>query len=674
MWETIVLPALMGLIGHNLKQLHDSSIDWGEQKWSEIETKFNRNFTNYYRTVYRYYEKVPYLLSADNKVPLLDIYQPSFLIDERKEDDDGLLTDSLDNLLREGDHIWIDGHGGIGKSTMLKYFLLKQLREGRKADDQRIPVYVELRRFNKAIFRKDNFVDFLYVLMQKENFDLELQYFKYMVEQGRFIFLLDAFDEVHSEFQEDLATLLSDFINQYHDNAVIISSRQLINHAINHPNLLRFETQGLNQDQAISLVEKIEIEGTSLSSESKEEFLDKLADEAFYEEYQSFIANPILLFLMLQTYNRNQDFPKEQSQFLLDSFDYLHEKHDKGKLIPLARKLKTGLHSEALLRLVSAFCYELYFFDSEDSYELSRHKLKDVLKQVGEYETVDGFELNDFLHDMTTCLSMLYREGDNYFFVHNVFKEFFAAYYLYQEFPPEELTAFFKKLTLNRSFASYTEKRVVDTTLTYFAELDKINQKDRLDLEVILPLLEVLEARYGLDDVRNVSGNIIFIRFAASVLEIGDAFTAGKELLPTYYLESILRKRHQITLFSTKESIRTLFPFQCVMGDEQYLVKFAIRTENNWIPLAALPDDERQQLRKKLLVTTELAELQQFLAEKHWLMSISLSADDCLNQRELRQFFEELYGDELKALQDLYQKLKAKKEVQERRSASRWKR
>lgn len=673
MWETIVLPALMGLIGHNLAQLHDSSIDWGEQKWSEIETKFNRNFTNYYKTVYRYYEKVPYLLSADNKVPLLDIYQPSFLIDDRKEED-GLLTDSLDNLLKEGDHIWIGGHGGIGKSTMLKYFLLKQLTESREIGDQRIPVYVELRRFNKAIFRKDNFVDFLYVLMQKENFDLELQYFKYMVEQGRFIFLLDAFDEVHSEFQEDLATLLSDFIKQYPANAVIISSRHLIYHAINHPDLLRLETQGLNQDQAISLVEKINIEGTSLSAESKEEFLEKLADEAFYEEYQSFIANPILLFLMVQTYNRNQDFPKEQSQFLLDSFAYLHEKHDKGKLVPLPRKLKTGLPSEALLRLVSAFCYELYFYNSEDSYELSRHKLKDVLKEVGNYETVDGLELNDFLHDMTTCLSMLYREGDNYFFVHNVFKEFFAAYYLYQEFSSDELTAFFKNLTLNRSFENYTDRRVVATTLTYFAELDKIHQKSRLDLEIILPLLEVLEERYGLDDVRIVLEHRIWVITDGAGSDIGDEFTAGKELFPTHYLESILRKRHQIDLFSTKENIRTLFPFQCVTGDEQYLLEFDIWTEGNWIPLAELPDNERQQLREKLLVTTELAELQQFLAEKDWLMSISLSADDCLNQRELRQFFEELYGDELKALQDLYQKLKAKKEVQECRSASRWKR
>lgn len=667
MWETIVLPALMGLIGHNLKQLHDSSIDWGEQKWSEIETKFNSTFGEYYQTVYNHYKEVPYLLNADVKVSLLEIYQPSFLIDHR-EDEKEVLTDSLDKVLAKGNHIWIDGHGGIGKTTMLKYFLLHRLTVERKTDDMRIPVYVELRRYNEDKYRKEHFMDFIYTLMQSENFTLELKYFKHMVEQGRFVFLLDAFDEVHSEYQSGLAYQLLDFIKQYPVNAVLISSRHLINYAINHPSFLRLETQGLEQDQAVSLIEKIDVSGTRLSEEIKEEFVAKLRDRDFFKTYQSFIANPILLLLMLKTFNSNKNFPKERAKFLLESYDYLYKEHDNNKMVSYNdREFKTNLNQETLKRVLSSFCFELYFRHSEQSYVLSKHQLTDVLREVKEYEAVGDFERDDFLHDLTTCLSVLYCEGDNYFFVHNVFKEFFAAYYLYQEYSSDELASFFRQAILE----GRTDWRVIETTLVYFAELDTIYQKSRLDLEVILFVLDEIYKEKSIKKIDVLLTNQIKLMISAhtaTITPVSSNYLSsdGKIIL---FLEYCLHLFFGHKLYKSIDAEHVPLKYLLRNYSESLTIKKFV---NNYITtwadysIGAIND-----FREMVFGTDNLEEVFIFLYSNRLELTFVLFSEDCTKDYILKQFLENIFSVELKILNRFYYELQIKKEEQSRRLSRR---
>ncbi|HEL2056751.1 TPA: NACHT domain-containing protein [Streptococcus suis] len=418
---------ITGICAYNLNKLHDELISFGVGKWEEFETKFNKNFAKYYESASRTCSIVPFSLTPNKKIKLLDIYQ-SFNL-EYNENPQGYIsitTDSVENILNISKHAWIYGHGGIGKSTMLKYFFLKALSDSENKVDYRIPVYIELRRYNQEEFRGKTFLEFLYNVMRNSNFDLEYKYFEFMIKKGRFIFLLDAFDEVISQHQEAVAYGISDLMTQYHENSVLVTSRKLTERYVNAQNdMISLETNGLNKEQAVSLIKKVSKKKIVISKEVTHSFLSQLNEE-LYEEYESFASNPILLLLMLQTFQANQDFPKQESAFLLESFDCLFNKHDASKNVAFKREYKTKLTKSILRKVLSHFCFRLYYKE-EESYELSREKLESILEDVLEYENCTGISVTDLINDFIVCLSLLHCEGGNYYFVHNIFKEFFCS-------------------------------------------------------------------------------------------------------------------------------------------------------------------------------------------------------------------------------------------------------
>lgn len=480
---------IAGLVAYNLNKLHDELISVGVDKWEELETKFNNNFSNYYESAYRSCSIVPFSLSPNKEIKLIDVYQTSNLeYNENPQGHISITTDSVENILNISKHAWIYGHGGIGKSTMLKYFFLRALSDSENKVDYRIPVYIELRRYNQEELRGKSFFEFLYNVMKNSNFDLEYKYFEFMIQKGRFIFLLDAFDEVVSQHQEAVAYGISDLMTKYHENSVLVTSRKLTERYVNAQNdMISLETNGLNKEQAISLVQKVSKMKIGISKEVIDSFLVHLEEE-LYVEYESFASNPILLLLMLQTFQANQDFPKQESAFLLESFDYLYNKHDSSKNVALKREFKTKQTKSILRKILSHFCFRLYYKE-ENSYELSQEKLEKILEDVLKHENCVGVSVTDLIDDFMVCLSLLHREGGYYYFVHNIFKEFFAAYYLYEQ-TSQNQQKFFKGLLS----APDTNWRLVNTTLKYFDELDKDKGDNKARFNLLLPILTDLEA------------------------------------------------------------------------------------------------------------------------------------------------------------------------------------
>lgn len=481
--------AISALLNNTLIQLKDELVDFGVDNWEKFETRFNKSFTSYFEGSFKRVKNIPFVLSGTNNIDLLSIFQPTYLKSETS--DVRCYTADLDNILKESDNAWIYGYGGIGKSTMLKYFFLKEIEKATSDNNQRIPIYIELRKYNFDSKKRRGFLNFIYEEAKVLGFDLEFKYFEYMAEKGRFIFLLDAFDEIASNIMEQAATEIEELATKYSNNPILVTSRKLPFNHINNTSLFHpYQTNGLSKDEAIALIKRI---STLSISDSKEEVFErfiKSLEERLYDEYQSFAENPILLFLMLQMFERNANFPTEKATFIKDSYRLLYKEHDHSKLVALTREFKTDLPESTMMRVISYFCFLTYFENNGRKSEFIESEILSLIDRVLKEEGLSSTRAEDFLADLITCLCIIHKEGQSYYFVHNIFQEFYAANYLY-DLDNEVQEEFFKTNFLETNM----DVRLIDTTLDYYAELDKEFNKKKLKYNIFLPVLEELKFR-----------------------------------------------------------------------------------------------------------------------------------------------------------------------------------
>lgn len=477
------------LLNNTLIQLKDGLVDFGVDKWEKFETRFNKSFTSYFESSFKRVKNIPFVLSGTNNIDLLSIFQPTYLKSEIS--DVRCYTADLDNILKESDNAWIYGYGGIGKSTMLKYFFLKEIEKATSNNNQRIPIYIELRKYNFDSNERREFLNFIYEEAKVLGFDLEFKYFEYMAKKGRFIFLLDAFDEISSNIMEQAATEIEESATKYSNNPILVTSRKLPFNHINNTSLFHpYQTNGLSKDEAIALIKRI---STLSISDSKEEVFErfiKSLEERLYDEYQSFAENPILLFLMLQMFERNASFPTEKATFIKDSYRLLYKEHDHSKLVALTREFKTDLPESTMMRVISYLCFLTYFENNGKKSEFTESEILSLLDRVLNDEGKSSTRAEDLLADLITCLCIIHKEGQSYYFVHNIFQEFYAANYLY-DLDNEVQEQFFKTAFLAENMNS----RLIETTLEYYAELDKEFNKKKLKYNLFLPVLEELKCR-----------------------------------------------------------------------------------------------------------------------------------------------------------------------------------
>ncbi|MCY7217142.1 NACHT domain-containing protein [Streptococcus cristatus] len=481
--------AISALLNNTLIQLKDELVDFGVDNWEKFETGFNKSFTSYFEGSFKRVKNVPFVLSGTNNIDLLSIFQPTYLKSEISHV--RCYTADLDNILEKSNNAWIYGYGGIGKSTMLKYFFLKEIEKATSNNNQRIPIYIELRKYNFDTKKRREFLNFIYEEAKVLGFDLEFKYFEYMAKKGRFIFLLDAFDEIASNNMEQAATEIEELATKYSNNPILVTSRKLPFNHINNASLFHpYQTNGLSKDEAIALISRIsKLPIAQQKNEVFERFINSLEVE-LYDEYLSFAENPILLFLMLQMFERNASFPTEKATFIKDSYRLLYKEHDHSKLVALTREFKTDLPESTMMRVISYLCFLTYFENNGGKSEFTESEILSLLDRVLNNEGLSLTRAEDLLADLITCLCIIHKEGQSYYFVHNIFQEFYAANYLYELYD-ESQEQFFKTAFLAENMNS----RLIETTIEYYAELDKEFNKKKLKYNLFLPVLEELKRR-----------------------------------------------------------------------------------------------------------------------------------------------------------------------------------
>lgn len=322
-------------------------------------------------------------------------------------------TSSVSNLLDIGHKIIITGTGGIGKTTLLKHLFLSTVK-----DTRYIPILVELRGINNVENDMISLEDLIYQSLINFGLDMKQEHFKYSLEAGRYLILLDGYDEVNREKIEAISKQIQEIGTKYPDNYYIVSSRPT-DEFMGWNDFYELKSNSLTKKQAISMIQKLEFESSVKSLFCKE------LDRELYDKYRSFASNPLLLTIMLLTFDNRAAIPDKLNDFYEQAFSTLYNIHDATKG-SFKRDIRTGLGCEDFKLIFAYFCFKTYF---SMEFEFNEPQLRKYISQAREKFDTLNFRVDDFQEDLVQSVCMLVKDGLTYMFSHRSFQEYFAAWY-----------------------------------------------------------------------------------------------------------------------------------------------------------------------------------------------------------------------------------------------------
>ena len=322
-------------------------------------------------------------------------------------------TDKITDLFNIGNKIIVSGTGGIGKSILFRHLFLNTVEE-----TSYIPVLIELRSFNILENKEISIYEGIYKILTDNGFELSREYFEYSMKEGAYVILFDGFDEVNRDKTEKVTNEIKALTEKYNCNKYLVSSRPS-EEFIGWNDFKEVETLSLSKQQALSLISKIDFDETV-----KNVFYKEL-DERLYDSYESFASNPLLLNIMLLTFQKHAVIPERLNDFYEEAFVTLFNAHDATK-DAYVRDIRSGLGCEEFKYVFSYICFKSYF---SGEFEFSETKLQGYINQAKEKLGKNQFSTDDYQDDLTHSVCMLIKEGLVYRFAHRSFQEYFAAWY-----------------------------------------------------------------------------------------------------------------------------------------------------------------------------------------------------------------------------------------------------
>lgn len=378
-------------------------------------------------------------------------------------------TKSINNIIDITNKVIITGTGGIGKTTLLKHLFLNS-----EKDTPYIPVLIELRAANMMSVEEISVFEIIFNYLVNNGFRMEKKYFDYSMEEGAYVILFDGYDEVNKDKIQKISSEIIALSGKYPKNKFIVSSRPT-DGFVGWNDFVEMKSMELTKEQALHLVSKIDFD------ENVKKIFYKELDERLYDKYQSFASNPLLLTIMLLTFDSRASIPDKLNDFYEQAFATLFNMHDATKEA-YVRDIRSGLSCEDFKLVFAYFCFKSYF---SGVYEFTEPTLQRYLIQARDKFTEINFKTEDFQEDLVQSVCMLVKEGINYRFSHRSFQEYFAAWYTCK------LTDDIQKRLLT-NWLKESEEVYSDSYFTMLYNL----QSEKVNKIILCPGLKQLKEQY----------------------------------------------------------------------------------------------------------------------------------------------------------------------------------
>lgn len=359
------------------------------------------------------------------------------------------------------------GEAGSGKSMLARYLFLNSLKK-----DFRIPILIELRNFNNENI---SFNDKVHRILNNNNLAPNILIINRLLKKGRFVFILDGFDEINTSVKTQLVNDIDNFIDKFNDNYFIITSRY--NSGLN--SIPRFENHYIKSLSKKQIDEYIDVQCYLLSDNELAIKLKKTISNNRKSEYLEYLKSPLLLSMFIYTFKNYPELPTKRSKFYWNIYDTLANKHDTlSKKGGFLHERKSKLKSDEIETILEWFAF-LSIFD--ETYEFSQEYLKTKLEIIKNHTGIK-FQNSYLIYDLSVSISILKLNGLNYIFPHKSMQEYFCAKLIASQLLPA------KKQIYQELLPKYFNKKYNDLS-NIFLLLDEIDAYYFTGL-FIIPTLE----------------------------------------------------------------------------------------------------------------------------------------------------------------------------------------
>jgi len=433
-----------------------------------------KDFADYLENAYDKYSQMKTLLYSDAPRDFYDFYVCNDIKQKIYEKRNTYRVNTIHNVSVEAlkecsNFVLISGTGGLGKSMMMRHLLLDAVDH---YDDSNIlPIFIPLKDYDDT-YR--NLLEYVYEKYESLGGKGNMNEFSELLEDGSCLLLFDGLDEIKSDYRKAFEQQLERFGDKYTENMFVISSRPTGSFISFH----RFTVLDLcpfSKEQALDLIDKLDFRPDEPVIKAR--FREEL-DNSLYYSHKEFTENPLLLTIMLMTYEQFAEIPSKMHIFYREAYVALSQKHDASKGA-YKRILKTGLTADRFAEYFAEFCARSY---RDEKFEFTDVQFEKYFNDLHERQKGPlGITATDFRDDLVENMCLMFYEGGKYHFTHRSFQEYFCALYFSKQ----------KDKTLGRIGDFFENKRSRNYTDKTFSMLyDMIPEK--IEEYVFEPFLQSL--------------------------------------------------------------------------------------------------------------------------------------------------------------------------------------
>lgn len=253
--------------------------------------------------------------------------------------------------------------------------------------------------------------------------DLSMDELQTMLIDGKTILFFDGLDEINASYLKTFTSALERFLDRYTDNTLVLSSRPGDRFSFQRQ-CITLEMQPFTKEEAIRLISKLDY--PQGKPKINEEFRNALGN-GMYETHLGYSDNPLLLTIMLMTYEEYKEIPSKMHLFYQQAYQVLASLHDKSK-DSFVRPLAMGCDTDEFAKYFSYFCARSY---RKTDYAFTDDKMSRYFLLLQKKYALDNTSVHDFTADLCKNICLMQRDNIRYSFIHRSFQEYFFARFFY---------------------------------------------------------------------------------------------------------------------------------------------------------------------------------------------------------------------------------------------------
>ena len=335
----------------------------------------------------------------------------------------------LENMFERSKNIWISGEAGSGKTTFLQWIAVKSAENDKKIKGIRdtIPVLIELRKYDS---NKISLKECINKVMKDATLNIPEGWIEQLINSGRFIFLIDGFDEINERDREKILTWLEELDIDNKCIKVFTARPQVKERPISFK-FLEMKILSLGRERIRKFINYWH--GAVLEAQLKvdKDNAEKISNSLIEKIMQSealfrLASNPLLCAMICSLHYRNEmNLPTNKRELYEECCRMLIEKRDIEKGITFG-DVKLDYEQKKVILAQLA-----YWMMKNNHVEIDKKEAEKAVKRSISGMNVSenpGAESVTFKYLLERCGLLRETERGKIDFVHRTFQEYLTAY------------------------------------------------------------------------------------------------------------------------------------------------------------------------------------------------------------------------------------------------------